>query len=141
MKRRRKVRKWRRQFATWLTAVSDAVASMSASAGVFRHRGVLVLHPGLLIDQIGVAAAIDQAIDESGANQGVELVRGLLGRVTLRIYGKQFKVGTVWLDQHAVWQGGRLDRGMVRIRYDKKWKRRIYGAMYSLLQLDSEDDD
>ena len=75
MKRRRKVRKWRRQFATWLTAVSDAVASMSASAGVFRHRGVLVLHPGLLIDQIGVAAAIDQAIDEAIASQGVEFVR------------------------------------------------------------------
>ena len=107
---------------------------LSRAPGVFRHRGALVFHPGILVDQPGIAAAIDEAT-ELALRRGVPgpMLPALLGRVVLIYSDRPIRIGAARVAHHASWRGGVFDRGLARICYDESWRNRTRLSLAALL--------
>ena len=110
-----------RRIAPRLTArVTETIAPLYRSAGWFTHRGVKVAHPGTVVEQASVCAAIDAtigAIMSAHPDSGEALAAALRG-TWIRIHpGEAFEVdGAVLQTRMERLRGGWLMRNAVLIR-------------------------
>lgn len=102
------------------TRIADALAPLYRSVGWFTHRGVKVAHPGAVVEQASVCAAVDAtvgAIMEAHPAVG-EALAGAMRETWIRIHpGTAFEVdGAVLQTRMERLRGGWLTRNGVLIR-------------------------
>jgi len=110
----------RRLTARTVVRVTDALAPLYRSVGWFTHRGVKVAHPGAVVEQASVCAAIDAtvgAIMEAHPTVG-EGLAGAMRETWIRIHpGAAFEVdGAVLQTRMERMRGGWLTGNGVLIR-------------------------
>lgn len=103
-----------------IVTITHALAPLYRSVGWFTHRGVRVAHPGAVVEQASVCAAIDAtvgAIMSAHPGSGEALAEALRG-TWLRIHpGAAFEVdGAVLQTRMERLRGGWLTRNAVLIR-------------------------
>ena len=137
MKRKRSIR-WRRKLQRGL----KTLATLAKSAGYFHHRGIRVRHHGLLVDQPGIAAALDDVAEVMGQRYGHSATLAIMSRITIRYYSHPVLVASGWADQDARWTGGTAfaERGLAKIHYDDKWASRTRVAVGALVALELHGD-
>jgi len=130
--------RWRRKLQKHLGTAIKAVESF----GYFKHRGIRIFHPGLLIDQPAVAEAIDASIVFVLQHSPQAEVRPLLQRLTLRYFPRPIRTTAGWVNQDARWTGGfaMFDRGVARVHYDEHWKKRTRNALIALMLMELRID-
>jgi hypothetical protein len=103
-----------------LTRVAAALAPLYRSVGWFTHRGVKVAHPGTVVEQASVCAAIDATVGAimNAHPESGEALAGALRGTWLRIHpGAAFEVdGAVLQTRMERLRGGWLTRNAVLVR-------------------------
>lgn len=111
-----------------------AAVDRHACSGSFRHRGVHVSHPGILLNQEDVAGLIDGAVGElTKAGHEVETVCELLERTEVRVIRERPLLDGMPVEQFCRWTGGLRDRGEIVLRFDERWLERLTTLLRALL--------
>lgn len=123
-----------------LRRLAGCARRFAAHAGPhgFRHLGVLVEHRGLLVDQAGVSRAIDDALRlvASVAPRGTS-VAPTVRRIRVDIRDANDPLPAM----EALWSGGLLDRGVVRIRVHDHWLESLTTGIVGLICEDQGFDN
>lgn len=101
-------------------------------------RGVVVRHPGVVLDQERAVTAIERAVElllRRGHREGT--LATLLRRVEVRVLPPRLG-GAPAVDVRAAWAGGWRDRGLIALRYGDGWSDALGRALLALLLVELE---
>jgi hypothetical protein len=92
----------------------------------------------LLVDQAGIAEAIDNGIASVCTDHNRAHARELLERITVRYFDRKIRTQSGWVSHDARWSGGiaAFERGRGQIHYDEKWPARTRLVVASLLAME-----
>lgn len=96
----------------------------------FRARGVVLAHPGILLDQPRAATVVEHVYNVLCRRYAREAVEEALGRVEVLILPPQ---PGLRVEARAEWLGGFLDRGRVTLRVTTDWPDRLAQTLLALL--------
>lgn len=125
---------------TWTARIFRKVedAARLALGSGFRHRGVTVQHPGVLLDQQRASGVVDKVADVMLKRaHSRRSVADLLARVDVRVLPARGR-HRAQVDVDARWSGGLRDRGRILMRRSDDWPNRLGRALLALILMELE---
>lgn len=123
---------------TIVNAVSRATAAaerMAASSGWVYHRGVLVLHPGIAVDQTVIKATVDFVARRVAELSDDAMAEAVMARTIVRLVpGQTFEAaGGQYAGRALEHRDGWWRRGVVTVAADRQdWPARVAMQLVSL---------